>query len=510
MRVADETLSYLMLTVRRMNASANSLAIDNASVVVSRVQNLSGPAFTVHDMNTSSVVEKAVAVSRPTRVRRRARISPSAYVQWRHTDHGFMAQATVSALRWSSEDLSRKEALEQLADLETLIAWTEAKRAELVVAAAGIEPEACAEAKRVSGRSVQDIHACELGAVLGMSANAAMNLTHTSRMLCRWLPATMRLFRRGQINRVKARIIADGVSNLINLLGMAEPEVIESSVRYYENLVTRHVSTRTNSDLRKRVDQAVHRIAPAQIEQRHREARANRNVEMFDAGDGMSVLNAYLPTLDATRVWNVLERHAKTHRDADTSHTARMADALVAIVDGSTEMAPEVRNRAAQVQVVVSLASLLGVTDDAAEVRGGHGWLTAETVRELAETSPLRRLIVDDVDGQLLHYGRTIYRPPMGLRDHIVARDTVCRAPGCSRPATHCEVDHIQPWDGGGATDVSNLASLCRRHHLLKTFEEWEFELADDGSTQWTLPSGIKVADPPKSVLTLADDPPPF
>jgi len=179
-------------------------------------------------------------------------------------------------------------------------------------------------------------------------------------------------------------------------------------------------------------------------------------------------------------------------------------------VDGSAEIGPERRNSAAVVQVVVSLATLMGASNAVGEVQGAGGWLTPETVRELAQTSPLRRLIVDDATGELLEFGRKTYRPPTGLKNHVIARDRVCRAPGCNRDATFADLDHIVPWDSGGGTDVGNLACLCRRHHLLKTFGDWNYELASDGQARWTLPDGLTAVDPPKPSLQVWDEPPPF
>jgi hypothetical protein len=44
----------------------------------------------------------------------------------------------------------------------------------------------------------------------------------------------------------------------------------------------------------------------------------------------------------------------------------------------------------------------------------------------------------------------------------------ICQHPGCRHVAT--EVDHVQPLSqGGDRFDWSNLASLCRQHHQVKS-----------------------------------------
>ncbi|GAA1896155.1 hypothetical protein GCM10009814_27140 [Lapillicoccus jejuensis] len=44
-------------------------------------------------------------------------------------------------------------------------------------------------------------------------------------------------------------------------------------------------------------------------------------------------------------------------------------------------------------------------------------------------------------------------------------RDKHCSYPGCTVPATWCDVHHAEWWSRGGTTDRSNAALLCRRHH---------------------------------------------
>jgi hypothetical protein len=57
-----------------------------------------------------------------------------------------------------------------------------------------------------------------------------------------------------------------------------------------------------------------------------------------------------------------------------------------------------------------------------------------------------------------------------------------------------CDIDHTVPWQLGGPTHPSNLALLCRAHHLLKTFWSGEKGWAEiqyaDGTIAWTSPSG--------------------
>jgi Domain of unknown function (DUF222) len=69
--------------------------------------------------------------------------------------------------------------------------------------------------------------------------------------------------------------------------------------------------------------------------------------------------------------------------------------------------------------------------------------------------------------GQPLDVGRARRTIPDGLRRAIAARDRGCAKPGCGRPASWCEIPHLEAWEKGGVTAVHNCVMLCRFHHRL-------------------------------------------
>lgn len=146
-----------------------------------------------------------------------------------------------------------------------------------------------------------------------------------------------------------------------------------------------------------------------------------------------------------------------------------------------------------ELQVVIDAPTLAGLADNPAELRG-YGPIAADTARDLfagiVDDAKLRRLVTDPVTGHLLDYGRRTYRIPKPLADYVRARDKHCRFPGCLRPATADDVDHVVPWSAGGRTSARNSGCLCRRHHRLKTHGGWQYERRDDGSFRWTSPDG--------------------
>lgn len=121
--------------------------------------------------------------------------------------------------------------------------------------------------------------------------------------------------------------------------------------------------------------------------------------------------------------------------------------------------------------------------------------LLAEVIRAGARVRHLRRP-APDAEPQ--------YRPSTALDEFVRLRDLTCRFPGCDKPAEHCDVDHAIPWPAG-PTHASNLRSLCRKHHLLKTFWDgergWSDRQSPDGTIVWTSPSGKTYTTRPGSRL---------
>ena len=90
---------------------------------------------------------------------------------------------------------------------------------------------------------------------------------------------------------------------------------------------------------------------------------------------------------------------------------------------------------------------------------------------------------------------------PVHLRRAVRKRDKHCRFPGCDLPAAGCEVHHITHRKDGGRHALTNLALLCRFHHLVAIHRwGWQFALHSDGTTTAVSPDGTK---------TLHSHPPP-
>jgi hypothetical protein len=150
---------------------------------------------------------------------------------------------------------------------------------------------------------------------------------------------------------------------------------------------------------------------------------------------------------------------------------------------------PTWHGRPVTVNVTVDLPTFLGLTDHPGEVQPG-GLMPADAIRDLIPDARLRRLIVDPMTGALLDYGRRTYRVPADLAAFVTARDATAATPGATGPSTSGDLDHLVPYEDGGATNRANLQAISRRWHRAKTIGGWQVARHDDGSVTWTSPLG--------------------
>jgi hypothetical protein len=331
----------------------------------------------------------------------------------------------------------------------------------------------------------------EVAAALRISGRAADAQLALALELTR-LPGTTAALAAGQIDVIKARVIAEATGPLSD----------DADARAVEERVLPRAGRLTPGQLRAALAKAVLAVDPAAAEERHRKAVKERRVEFTPLPDGIAELRAIGPADDVAAVFTALDalaRKAKTPGDP-RGIDARRFDALsdlayLRLQDTGLPAGQRVRPH---LQVTASLATLLGLSDEPAEL-AGYGPIPASMARRIAADATWRRLVTDPLTGALLDYGRTTYHPPAGLADFVLARDRTCRFPGCRQPAHRCDIDHRLPYPDGN-TAADNLWALCRHHHRLKHETEWTVRQAVDGSFVWTSPSGHRYVVEPEAL----------
>ncbi|MDJ0460089.1 DUF222 domain-containing protein, partial [Arthrobacter sp. NQ7] len=190
----------------------------------------------------------------------------------------------------------------------------------------------------------------------------------------------------------------------------------------------------------------------------------DRRMDYTPDRDGMAWLSLYLPGDTASAIWNRTTATARglqnpteprtltqlrpdiaaslllgagslaggaggvdtTHADAGPGNPAGEA----AWSTGGIGKVPTPR---ADVLVTVPVFSLLGLTDEPAEL-DGYGPIPASLARKLVAdgADSFHRVLVDPRNGAPLEIGRTRYRLTPAIKQWLRVRDRKCTFPGCS------------------------------------------------------------------------------
>jgi hypothetical protein len=89
-----------------------------------------------------------------------------------------------------------------------------------------------------------------------------------------------------------------------------------------------------------------------------------------------------------------------------------------------------------------------------------------------------------------LHLTRTQRLANKAQRRALAHRDGGCVFPGCTNPPHWTDAHHVKHWNNGGTTDLSNLASLCRYHHMVTHRTGWTMTVTPDCYFTWVTPTG--------------------
>ncbi len=268
--------------------------------------------------------------------------------------------------------------------------------------------------------------------------------------------------------------------------------------------------------LQRAIDCWVDRYDPGAVRRAQSRARTRDVVITVDAAAGTAEITGALSATDGELVKRRLTRMAYSVCEDDPRTIAqRRSDALGALGAGADRLVCQCGNpdcpaaanddgRAAAVVVhVVAEADTVATEPTtggtpSGVLTGSRGFVPAPLLAELinagATVRPLRRPN-DEPEPQ--------YRPSTALDEWVRMRDMTCRFPNCDVPAEYCDLDHTIAWPIG-PTHPSNLACLCRKHHLLKTFwNAWRDRQHPDGTITWTTPTGRTYTTRPGSRLLL-------
>jgi len=375
--------------------------------------------------------------------------------------------------------------------------------------------------------------AAEIAAVQHMSDRTVERRMMSAGMLVDLFPSVWAAQGAGRISAAHSRVIVDAGAHLVS----------ESDRAAYAAVVLRLAEAESPTRLRALARRAAQRLAPSTMTTRHRTARAQRRIWITDGEDGMAALHAHAPAALIHGMFDRLSQMAhavrtenlRAEREAaregrevvadDRTVDEIRADLLVDLVLTGTPAGHDTEDGLlgeidARIEVTVPVTTLMEVGEGDDDTpgdgptpgsEGGDGSTTgraptaeldgvvpidAATARMLAgAASGWDRVLTHPIDGRVLAVDR--YRPSRRLRRHLRARDQRCRFPGCGVAARKCDLDHNHAASSGGETCESNLASFCRRHHVLKHHSPWHVAQGPGGVLEWTSPTGRTYIDAP-------------
>ncbi|MBA8816817.1 hypothetical protein FHX48_001910 [Microbacterium halimionae] len=408
------------------------------------------------------------------------------------------------------------ESVATLISFDQQIAHIQAARAAVL---ANMGRIALAQMRRMTSRDSRDREipmravAAEVGAALRLSDRTAQIRIDDAIEVTESYPEMFTSWNAGHISERHVQEILRAGVNLTDAAAKAQ----------YDRDVVAVAEAETPGRLRGFAAALAEKAQPRTLQERFEDANATRTVRLFDLADGMSSLNAVLPSVQAHGIFNRLTQQARALKDfragrsdygtklrtedepvddrrtTDQIRADLFSDVLLTSVPSLDPLAGDdcggLGAIKAIVQVTVPATTLAGTSSTPADL-SGLSLVDPESARRLAGTAPgWDRVFTRPVTGTVVAVDR--YRPSDQLKRQLRARDQHCRFVGCRMPTHRCDIDHTVDAALGGPTHQHNLAHLCRRHHSLKHASKWTVKQKGDGVLEWTSPTGRSYTDKP-------------
>lgn len=232
-----------------------------------------------------------------------------------------------------------------------------------------------------------------------------------------------------------------------------------------------------------------------QLDEEERRARRTAHLSMRDLGDGTVEGRFRLPVLHAAVLKKALESLTAPRRigegrlDVDTGkrlpYPTLLGQGFMELLEHHLDLRSLPGHAGSPFTVVVTVGL--------EALRRGLGAAALETGERLS-TGEARRLacgagiipMVLGSDSVPLDLGREQRLFSKHQRIALNHRYDGCATVGCDRPPSWLEIHHIDPWSGGGGTDLANALPLCpRHHHLADDPARWVASRMPDGSVQF-------------------------
>ncbi|TFD51815.1 HNH endonuclease [Cryobacterium sp. Hh7] len=309
-----------------------------------------------------------------------------------------------------------------------------------------------------------------------------------SRVLVESRPETLTALRTGEISLRHARQVLDQLDSV--------PQPARAEL---EAVLLPHARKLTPAQFDGKARKLRERFHPDSITVRRTRCLADRKVQFFPDQDGMATLWLRAAGDDVQSIYTRVTDAAISLQGPDEPRTLSQlrADVAIDLLQQGVTGTGLGAGLTANVNITVPVLTLMGVTEEPAELEG-YGPIDPETARRLAGTATsFLRVLTHPHTGIVLDVSSTPFRVPAALKKYLRLRDGTCRFPGCNRSAGHADLDHTIDKQFGGPTTATNLHFLSPAHHNLKHFSDWKAVADPDGTVHWTSPAGKHYATDP-------------
>ncbi len=345
------------------------------------------------------------------------------------------------------------------------------------------------------------------------SPGEAADLVRTGRALRDRLPATAAAAQSGAIGWAAVSAVAQ------SLRAVQDGEVLAEADRTLARLAPTLHPTGVAHAARRILQHLDPELAQRDAARRW----ADRSLTLAPMLDGAISVHGQLDESSAAVILSALAPMT-TPRGPEDLRTAaqRRVDALVELVGRAAEtgaagavtgtgLPPTVVVRVDVAALVDLHAGLAGRSGDCPAAADGHrpriappeldwgGPILRETLERIGCSAQLVRLVTDG-PSQILDLGRARRLASPAQKLALAARDRGCVFPGCDRPPEWTDAHHLRPFSRGGATDLDELALLCRFHHRLVHEGGWTLRRGPDG-LHFCGPDGVSSIGPATSAV---------
>src|SRR5579859_6043707 len=196
----------------------------------------------------------------------------------------------------------------------------------------------------------------------------------------------------------------------------------------------------------------------------------------------MYIIDGVLDPVGGAALKTAIDSLSKRHApDDERTPRQRRADALTEIVVHAMDEGklPKCNGVRPHITVTTTLEGLKGELGAPASHLENGMPISSVTVQRLACDGCLSRMLM--ADSQVIDVGRATRAISPSQRRALRVRDKHCQFPGCDRPVSWTNPNHIEFWARGGPTNLPNLISLCWFHHRCVHEGGWKVVKAAQG-----------------------------